>query len=90
MPQLFKFDMVFADKETGDTVPGKHWGLLPHELFHTIYTTAPELFQYLFVGSEENLEYFWRKTMETDPEFCNNHPCMSTPAKHRRFLCVAC
>ena len=57
--------------------------LLPHEVFHSLYKHAPELFRHLFVDTEENLEYFWSETSRTHAEFENNHPCKNVSPRKR-------
>ena len=71
-------------KQSGiGTYTGMQSVLLPHEVFHTTWTHAREIFHYLFVGDDTNLANFWENTARTDPEFVADHPvCASNEPCH--------
>jgi hypothetical protein len=84
LPEPFEFDINFKRNSGMGTYTGKTSVLLPHEVFNNIHKNAIEVFHYIFVGVRGNLDYFWEKTVATDPEFVDNHPvCQSTPAHLR-------
>jgi hypothetical protein len=83
VPHPFEFDLSFLKPDGVGTYTGKQSALLPHEVFHTLYTYGPELFHHLFVGRPGNLLHWWQETYRTNPEFVDNHPvCKETPADY--------
>ena len=58
------FDIVVKDKRDDDAQEVvDHHALLPHELFHNVFTHAPALFSELF-GTGDMLEQWWSQAAE--------------------------
>jgi hypothetical protein len=60
LPPHYEFDLaVNTDTGLGYKIL-RHAALLPHEVFSSIYSYAPELFERLFTGGNANLVAFWQ------------------------------
>ena len=54
--------------------------LLPHEVFHTLYTHAPEVFGKVMFGGDGILEQFWREAATINDDWFRSHPVISRVA----------
>ena len=84
VPEPFEYDVSYLRSDGVGTYKSKHCALLPHEMFHTLFLNAPEVFHYLFVGGAGNLAAWWGHTQDTDPDFVRDHPgCLETAPEFR-------
>ena len=79
IPPTFDFLVDYADMSPCGTLPGEvtHSCLLPHELFHSVFTTSPCLFRHLFTGSDTELTDWWRAAATTDSDWYTKHPVVA-------------
>ena len=88
-PYEFKLNLIDhsltddgLDKQARETT---HAALLPHEVFHCIYSHGPELFTKLFLGgSENNLATWWREAAAIADEWYTEHPVIHRVAASLR------
>ena len=63
-----------------------HAALLPHELFHTLYTHGHEVFMHLLSGgSESALIEWWNDAKGLSDDWYENHPVIQTNPPERRI-----
>jgi hypothetical protein len=80
IPEIYEFSLPLAHGS------GKHHALLPHELFHSIWSEAPELFKYLFYGSDEELLQWWSDAASVpDNTWYQYHPVIQEVEASRRI-----
>ena len=73
---LFDFSVWVAKPPSG-FMQAHHQVLLPHQLFHVIYTRHKQIFMDRIVGgSEQNISDFWESMV--------NHPALTDHPLHRR------
>lgn len=74
LPELYHFPLM---KNTWQQGPQEmtHSVLLPHEVFGSLFTHAPELFHKLFVG--EDLASWWAGEAASDPDWYSSHPVVT-------------
>jgi hypothetical protein len=80
MPAPYVFDLVLKDKAEHGTEPAivPHFALLPHEVFHTLFTRAPDLFDWLLTGGDDNLRAWWRLAEEAKDSWYTDHPVIQS------------
>ena len=78
LPDPFPFN-INANKydEPTETLQS---ALLPHEVFHTLYTHAPEVFGKVMLGGDGLLEQFWREAATINDDWFRSHPVISRVA----------
>ena len=65
----FKLDISVQDEIT----ESDHSAILPHEVFHSLYTFAPEIFRKI-MGTPEDLLEFWDTASEVGDDWYRRHP----------------
>lgn len=85
MPDLYPFpNYVCRAKESAGAKRCTSYALLPHEVFHSVYTTAPDLFDFLFRGNDANLIDFWRETQQRSTSWYDSHPAVARQPDARK------
>ena len=80
LPALYEFPIIVDNKAEFGTATDvcNHAACLPHEVFSSLYTAAPDLFRHLFTGEPGNLAQWWAEADECDPDWCRSHPTVTT------------
>ena len=86
LPAVYQFQIVLNGKDNLGTSPGlsTHAALLPHEVFASLYSQSPALFEYLMSGGSNNVIDWWRNAQLCDSAWCSSHPGVANqpdPAK---------
>ena len=86
LPAVYQLQIVLNGKDNLGTSPGlsTHAALLPHEVFASLYSQSPALFEYLMSGGSNNLIDWWRNAQLCDSAWCSSHPGVANqpdPAK---------
>jgi hypothetical protein len=77
LPRIYEFDNYIARGQEGVGCRRcKSSVLLPHEVFGTIWDAAPDLFDYLFKGTDENIRTFWTETQQRSTAWHDSHPAV--------------
>ena len=74
-PSTYEFMVNYKDanKDNIEARPGLHSALLPHEMFHTLFTYAPEVFRHILAGTDDDLRAWWQGAQESDPTWHDEH-----------------
>ena len=74
-PGLYAFNLM-KDHPTEGPKQMKHWAILPHELFSSIYhsSSGAELFELLMTGGASNLEKWWSDASREGGSWYAHHP----------------
>ena len=85
LPQPYSFKL---NLQVGtDIAERSHAVLLPHEVFHTLYHHAPEVFTKIMRGgSMESLLNFWKEASEIGDEWYRQHPVIQKVADPRLMI----
>ena len=79
VPSSYIFPCNYADAD--DTKAGikatTHSAILPHELFHTLFTFAPQLFAHILSGSDADLQEWWDGARMVGDEWYHDHPVIN-------------
>jgi len=78
-PELFGFDLLKDHPRDGPTTM-KHYAILPHELFSSLYHSSEdlELFEFLLTGGGANLAKWWDDASREGGSWYANHPCLES------------
>jgi len=77
LPDLYEFDNFVTRKQEGaGSRRIKSHALLPHEVFANVWKVAPDLFDYLFRGGDDNMLNFWRETKARSRDWHDSHPAI--------------
>jgi hypothetical protein len=72
LPELYEWSLPLA--ESWEVRDDLHAALLPHEVFGSMHSEAPDLFECLLTGGDNNLREYWDSMAQCDPSFVANHP----------------
>jgi hypothetical protein len=72
LPELYTFDLPILTA-AGPAVR-KHAAFLPHEVFSSLFRNAPELFEFLLTGGQNNLESWWEEASQDRSTWHSSHP----------------
>ena len=85
LPEPFDFEIQVADvggmrggvfTQEAEPIPMMHSALLPHEVFHTLFHHARDVFEHL-LGDTETLRVFWQVAAIADDEWYRLHPVIA-------------
>ena len=78
VPALYVFQCNYADRSEDYIQPRPidHSALLPHEVYNSLYTHAPEVFRHLVSGTNSELEQWWQEAQRVLPEWHARHPAV--------------
>jgi hypothetical protein len=82
LPATYVFDVMVSTSEAAVAVR-PHAALLPHEVVGQLWSCAPELFEHLLTGGEDNLLQFWRAAEAHKDHWYEQHPVIKRVADAR-------
>jgi hypothetical protein len=97
LPDVFTFELTMLVDSEGTLGLVEQSALLPHEVFHTVYTKAKPVFDIIFSGGDENLEewlpretiHVWRCLTSESLAFPPTSECFpECTAKLFRLVCL--
>jgi hypothetical protein len=71
LPALYTFKLDISVRD--EISESDHSAILPHEVFHSLYTFAPEIFRKI-MGTPEDLLEFWDAASEVGDDWYRRHP----------------